>query len=845
MNRLQFQRLTRFALRDLQGSSAMRALWVFCASLVLGITLVAACANLLQLVKQGFDTEQRYLFGGDLQISQRTPIPDEQLAWVTDNAEVSRLLELRTMLGTEAGDFTVVELQSVDSNYPLYGEVILQPQQSLAEAVSVAADGTWGVAFDPVLAEQLNIAVGDKAFIGSLQVELRAIIVDQPDRSLRADVRGPPVIIDATALAGSGLLTPTSLVDYDYRIRTEESPQLWRSRLQSEFPDAAWEVQTVDERGDIVSERLDQVASVLLLIGFSTLFIGGLGVSNSISAYLQTKFGTLATLQSLGCRDRHVTLIFVGQVLFLGFLASTVGAILGSLIAWTSALLLSARLPINTHVVNLVQPTLLSIAFGTFTALLFALPLLGSTLTLPTAQLIRGWAAASRATPANYRAALAATSVILVVLLLALIPQPMVAVGFVVVLMAMLGILMLLVSAIKTASRQWAGHRALDGRISIRLAIANLGRDGSSLKPMLLSLGTAMTLLVASTLIIAATVNTLTSSVPARAPSLVFYDLQQSQRDDFTELMQTIDGFQELAVAPLVLGRLSTVNGEQLSGSNNAERALEANDEHKLSYRQNGIDSTEVVRGQWWPENYSGPTLVAMEDREADQLGLTVGDELVFSILGESVEATLSAIYSQARFETSFWLEAVFSDGVLQPFITRNIGSLRFDAGTNIAAMSSIAERFPNVVLLRTAKILAAARDVLSQASAGMLAIAIVSLAASVLVMASVVAVSRQRQVYEASVMYAIGTRMSLIMKSVVVEYVLLACVLTLFATLTGSAIAWVLLTFWLKLSIGGVWVIGLLVAAATSTLCLCAGAWWLLRSLTATPAILLKQSTA
>jgi putative ABC transport system permease protein len=55
------------------------------------------------------------------------------------------------------------------------------------------------------------------------------------------------------------------------------------------------EAQSYDERGDRVAEVLGQVGSGLLLIGFSALFIGGLGVFNSVQAYLQGKLGSLAT----------------------------------------------------------------------------------------------------------------------------------------------------------------------------------------------------------------------------------------------------------------------------------------------------------------------------------------------------------------------------------------------------------------------------------------------------------------------------------------------------------------------------------------------------------------------
>jgi len=171
-----------------------------------------------------------------------------------------------------------------------------------------------------------------------------------------------------------------------------------------------------------------------------------------------------------------------------------------------------------------------------------------------------------------------------------------------------------------------------------------------------------------------------------------------------------------------------------------------------------------------------------MEDREADQIGLKVGDKLSFSILGKTIDAELVAIYSQARLQTSFWLEAVFTNNTLDPFINRYIGSVMLEAGTDLSVQSSLGEKFPNMVSIRTAKVLESSRALLSSASLAMIMIGAVSLIASILVMASVVAVNRQRQVYEASIMHAVGTRMSVVLKSVVFEYLLLAIVLSGFA---------------------------------------------------------------
>ena len=193
--------LPGFMLRDLRGASKVRSLWVFCACLMLGIALIAVCGSLLQVVRDGFEQQERNLFGGDLQVSQRQKISEPQREWLTQNAQVSRILELRTMLGTSEGDFTVVELQSVDNAYPLYGQVRLEPDITLQQAVDKSpASDLWGAAFDPALAEQLGLKVGQKVSIGDLQVELRAVTLEQPDRSLRADFRGRPVILDLSLI---------------------------------------------------------------------------------------------------------------------------------------------------------------------------------------------------------------------------------------------------------------------------------------------------------------------------------------------------------------------------------------------------------------------------------------------------------------------------------------------------------------------------------------------------------------------------------------------------------------------------------------------------------------------
>ena len=139
--------LLKLAWQDLRGSG--QSLWVLCACLVLGVTLVAATGGLYQQVWAGLQADSRKVSGGDLQVESRSRLPTEAVSWMEARGQVSLLIELDTMMGTTSGGFQLVEVQSVDEHYPLYGELTLDPPLPLAD-VTRKENGRFGLAMDPV-----------------------------------------------------------------------------------------------------------------------------------------------------------------------------------------------------------------------------------------------------------------------------------------------------------------------------------------------------------------------------------------------------------------------------------------------------------------------------------------------------------------------------------------------------------------------------------------------------------------------------------------------------------------------------------------------------------------------
>jgi putative ABC transport system permease protein len=830
--------LLELAWRDLRASG--RRLWIFCACLILGVSLVAAGGGLYRQVADALVQDARELFGGDVQAESADPLPPEVVSWMRERGTVSRTVELRTMLLTQQGRSQLIELLSADDTYPLYGEVELNPPQALSAALEAQA-GVWGAAIDRALAIRLDLKIGDRVQVGDANIEVRAIIIRQPDRSLRADWGAAPVLLADGAMAATGLIQPFSRVQYQYRVRTGNVPApRWRDDFVSAFPALTAEVRSFDQRSDRMAEVLGQIASGLLLIGFAALFIGGLGVFNSVQAYLQSKLTSFATLRAIGLRDGRLATMVMLQVVMLGALAGLVGVVLGLGLALVASTMVAEQLPIDILVNRFWAPALVAWCFGLLTALVFSLPPLARALSVTPAVLFRGESAQVLVTPRRAKLVTAAMGALMAVLVVVVLPDPRFGLAFVVAAVAVLWMFEGVTRVVRLVAARLQNQTHWP--LSVQLALAGLQQPHSPLRTALLSMGSALTVLVACTLVVMTLLRTVNDTVPDNAPALVFYDVQTEQIPLLRATLTTVSEPQLLRTAPFVLGRLVGVNGEDLRVSDNSARALESRDEHKLSDRTGNFDDVVIARRAWWPEGYRGPPLVAMEDREADELGLSIDDKLTFEILGQSVDATLVAIYSQRRMQSRLWLEAMFSDGVLDPLITRHVGAAWMPSDDTLAAQDRLALVAPNIATVRTESLLQETRRLMARASTGLVVVAGVCLVASLLVLASVVAASRTRQIYDATVMHALGARHSLLRAVLVWEYLLLALLTASLGLLVGSALAVGLMQWRLDMHpVGLIWT-GAVTAFGVSVASLGLGARYLLTHMRLNPAMLLRS---
>ncbi|WP_197675086.1 ABC transporter permease [Halopseudomonas salegens] len=840
--------MLRFAISDLR--SRLSVLKIFLACLILGVTLVAATASLYRVIEQSMLADTRALLGGDIELDSNEPLPDEVLDWIRSGGTLSLVRELDTMVSDASGNnFFRAEILIPDAGYPLYGELQLTPDQPRAQ-LTAQQDGFWGALIDPLLAERLGQSIGNDIQIGAARFRISGLIEAQPDRRLNANWRGLPIMISEEALQATELIRPGSRVDYEYRVQTDRDLDVWLAEFEQAFPEPRWDTTTFAERSERLAERLDQIATALILIAFTTLFIGGLGVANSIHAYLDEKLGTIATLQTLGLRRRPLVGIYLLQIGILGSIAGLVGGAIGLGLS-TAALSLAGdafAVADSSDLVSLwILPLLLSWLFAVLTAYVFALPALARALSASPAGLFRGSVQAASHEPRSWRIASYGLLVTYITTLLLWLPSSQLGFLFLLALVVLWGLLEALIKGLQFAARALENGGFAERNFARRLALANLHRPDSPLRATLLSLGTALTLVVACTLLVSTLLRALESTIPAEAPALILYDVLPDQVDTLEAGLESLDPASQTELLPLVRGRLSTINQQPIAevlADNPRARREAMGDEYKLSYLSGNPEDLELIAGNWWtsPAPEGQPAFMAMEDREANQLGLSVGDQVAFLVEGQSIPAEIKALYRQKGLQTRFWFEGVMQDGALDELIGRYVGVVYQSDPAAKTSQQWLARNIPNVITLRTADWLETAGNLLGKAAAGLAAVALVSLTASLLVLSSVVSVSRRRQLYEANLLHVLGARHRAIRLAMLLETALLTFIATLFATALGALVALPLAATLLKLPAGDLWWLGALVAAAVSSLALLGGLIPTLRALRLNQALLLRE---
>ena len=785
-----------FARRELR--AGLRGFRIFMACLALGVAAIAGVGSLAASIEAGLRADGRMLLGGDIGLRlTHQAITPEQKTWLAARSErLDEVVEMRAnAFAVASEERRLVEMKAVDGSYPLFGGLALTGETDIQAALA-QRNGIWGAAAQPALMERLNLSLGDQVRVGDLTVEIRAAIDREPDRGTNAFEFGPRLMIALDALPETGLVRLGSVITYSYRLDLPETATTagFRADLNTAFPDAGWRVRDIDNAAPNIQRFVDRVGLFMTLVGLTALLVGGVGVGNAVRSFLQGKVATIATFKCLGAPSRLIFATYMAQVGAIALVGIALGLIIGILAPMAAILVLGDRLPVAARFGIYWQPVGIAALFGVLTTLVFSLWPLARAQAVPAAALFRNLFAPIGGFP-GWRVGLvvAGLALLLAGLAVATAADPWLAARFVVGAVAALGAFWLVAVLVMRASKAAPRPRS----VRLRLALSNLHRPGAATAGVIMSLGLGLTVLVAVALIEGNLNRQLTETLRGETPGYYFIDIQPEQVPVFTRIAAEFETPVRIETVPMLRGRITALKGVPVPEIDAPpDEAWILRGDRGVTWTAGGPPDPElIVRGEWWPADYSGPTLVSFDAEAAEAFGLEIGDTITVNVLGRNIEATI-ANWRRIDWNTlGINFVMIFSPGVLSNAPQTSIATAYLDPASEVAFERAVIAELPNVSAIRVKEVLEGVSEILVNLGAAVRAIAFVAIVAGVLVLAGAIAAGHRRRVYDSVVLKVLGATRADVIGAYAAEYGILGLATAGIASLIGAGGAWFVIT--------------------------------------------------
>jgi putative ABC transport system permease protein len=794
----------RLMAREARGASTKVVFFTAC--LAVGVAAVVAVAGLSDGIEQALRKEARSLLAADVAVSAERKLPPsvaeavDSIIGTRPGARAVPIRELATVVAVPEtpgapGASALVLLKAAGDGYPFYGSLGTEPP-----GLAVSSLGADGALIAPELASRLKLAAGSTLRIGGQDFVVRGTIAAEPDKINVSFSLGPRVIVALAGFERTGLEGFGSRVDGKILIKLEDGAgaadaQAVARALREAIPESSGaRVQTYADAQPQLREGLRRMTRFLGLVALVSLILGGIGVAQTVRAWLASRFDAIAVLKCLGVRPREIVALYAGETALLGVLGSLLGVAAGTATLAAAPRFLAGLLP--TLALDMWQPAaaLRGMALGTGTALLFSVAPLASLRLVPPLRVLRRDA---EPLPSGWTARLVLVVALVAGLFGAAYVQgrsAAIAAVFVAGMFAAAGLLAgaarLLTLAVARVSRERV-------RVVVRHGLAALARPGAGTLPAITALGLGVLVVVAIALVQRGLGERLRADLPKDAPNVFLVDMKAAQWPRVDEILRSMEAT-SIREVPIVNARLVSVNGtpaEELAkrGRDDGRRRWIFTREQNLTSLKTLEKDNVVVEGKLWSDPERAE--ISIERDFANDMGAGLGSTVVFDVQGVplSLRVTSLRTVEWRSFGINFFL--VVEPGVLDDAPQMRVAAARLPAGREQALQDRLAAEVPNVTMLKVREIVERVAGVLERLGKGIRLLGGFAIAAGIAILAGAVGASASRRGRDVALLKTLGATRRGVASMFAIEYALIGFVAGLVGTAGGTVLAWGVLT--------------------------------------------------
>jgi putative ABC transport system permease protein len=808
---------------------------------LIGISILIAVACLSSInfftdrVKRGTQQQATELLAADLVLISSKKIQSKYIDAGEAAALIISLNESFRSVVVKNDKLELAEVKAVDSSYPIRGYLRTSDNLFGEEQVNDSIPSRGSAWIDSRLLQALQVDIGESINLGASELIVEKILTYEPDRGGDLFNIAPRLMMNRADLDETKLVLPGSRIQYRLLLGGKsEKIDAYREQVNIEDDDHL-RVQGIKDARPEIKSALERAEQFLGLAALVSIALAGLAIAMSAKRFAIRHYDNCAIMRCLGLQQGQITQIYFFQLMLLGLICSFIGCLLGFF----------AQEVLNQMLIGMTQqplpapswrPVLSGLFTGLITVLAFALPQLVRLRKISPLRVLRKDLSP---VPLNNYAIY-----VLAIIALALL-SPWQSGNINLTLYTVAGLFLTAIVLALSAKMMIKLLKQLQPRLKMaaRYGLANVTRRSNQSIMQITAIGIGVTVILLLTLVRTDLLEGWQNRLPDDAPNYFLINIQPKQVSGIkAQLSASLDT--DIELHPMIRGRLIKVNDNVINPNDYKDPRANrlATREFNLSYSDKMQRDNRLVAGKWWHLDDSSKNYFSVEKGIAETLGISMGDQLTYSIAGQDIVGEVINLrwVEWDSFNVNFFV--VSNTAALDSYPSTFISSL-FIPDAKRAMLTNLVKQYPSITIFDIDAILTQVRAIMNQVIRTIEFVFIFTVLTGIAVLFAALQSTHDERTHESALMSALGASHKQIVSGLIAEFMFLGVITGILSAIAASLIEMALAEYVFKMDIiinPLIWLIAPLICCLIIVL---TGLFGTRKVLTSSPILVLRKT--
>ena len=772
-----------FSIKDLFRSKAK--LLSISITLFLSLFIYSTILTINLSLNEELSKNQKTLLGGDLEIDYNRGKADYNLiSKIKKISQVTEIIEFNSMINKDNKSI-FVRIKSIDINYPLYGKVETHPKN----AFQIMKKNSNTILLNKNTFENLKLKIGEKVNIQNKNLTVIGYLKNIPDIG-GAFVFGDYAMINNITLDELKLQALGNLINKEFKLKfnknieTKNGIKLVKNILNK---DKNHKIKMPENSGRGLKLAINNFIQFLSLLSISALLIASVGLANSLLSYLNDKYISIAIKKAIGMKNSKIKLIYYCELFFLLIISSLFSYILSLFIIpiLNSFLINFYNIQLSYHFSLF---TYLNVFFAGFVVfVIFSIPTLNAIDSIKGNDLLKN---VKRDITFIFKtktnSLLFLTSLIFVLFISLSSFRPIYSlIYFISFFICILIFYLIFIFFLRQFKKIY-----IENFISFKFALKDIIKFKNISLVVLVTLGLGTTLLLSLGLIGFNLKKEISKSIPNLAPDYFFIGLQNNQKLEFINFIKNKDSLAVINAMPMVSVKLIKINN--IDPLNYIDRFNESfwfiNNDRRISWSDNPPLNNPITKGKWWENNQNEEELlISLDSKIAKDLNVKLDDKFTLLISGREVIGKVVNFRKVNYRDLNINFAMLINPSFAKKLPSEILATVKFDKEVkNI----NLLNEFPNVSFIEVRSYLQKISNLLNKIYLSISLVSLVVIFIGFFVIVSAIIVQGKSKIYQNLVFKIIGLSKLQIIKSSIIEFLILYGVTIFFSTIFSIIIS-------------------------------------------------------